>query len=211
MSAWKNGGVYTVGLLTKRLPSLVLKPAMMSTFGLTMAADLRAATGSAGRTKPSRTAAKKRPKGLLLLGLAIWLATARRAEAGRARAQVRLPGGQPSVLKRKPWSWSASCAVTRYGSAVTALGHQPRTPDCSTARRKRPSEERIMSCAETDHEPADSPKIITRVGSPPKLAMFAWTHLRASCWSWNPKMPPLKPGWPVKRKLRGGNRAARRV
>ena len=38
----------------------------------------------------------------------------------------------------------------------------------------------------TEYEPADSPKIVTFEGSPPKAAMFRWTHRSAAVWSMIP-------------------------
>src|SRR3984957_3262518 len=41
-------------------------------------------------------------------------------------------------------------------------------------------------CRQTLLPPADSPKSVTLVLSPPKFAMFVWTHFRAACWSSKP-------------------------
>ena len=38
----------------------------------------------------------------------------------------------------------------------------------------------------TEKEPADSPKMVTLVGSPPKAAMLRLTHWRAAVWSMRP-------------------------
>ena len=38
----------------------------------------------------------------------------------------------------------------------------------------------------TDCAPELSPQRVTRLRSPPKPAMFCWTHWRASCWSAKP-------------------------
>ena len=36
--------------------------------------------------------------------------------------------------------------------------------------------------------PADSPKIVTLAGSPPKAAMFSRTHSSAATWSSSPRL-----------------------
>ena len=38
----------------------------------------------------------------------------------------------------------------------------------------------------TECAPADSPKMVTRPGSPPNAAMFCLTHLSAATWSISP-------------------------
>ena len=38
----------------------------------------------------------------------------------------------------------------------------------------------------TEIDPADSPAMVTRLGSPPKAAMFFCTHRSAATWSSNP-------------------------
>ena len=53
----------------------------------------------------------------------------------------------------------------------------------------------------TDCPPALHPLIVTLFGSPPKLWIYFWTHLNASCWSWKAKFGycPLyqKPNGPI--------------
>ena len=39
--------------------------------------------------------------------------------------------------------------------------------------------------------PALCPKMVTRLGLPPKYAMFSWTHCRPSTWSKRPLLPGL--------------------
>ena len=41
-------------------------------------------------------------------------------------------------------------------------------------------------CSVTEAPPADSPKIVTLPGFPPKSRMLSLTHLKASCWSKSP-------------------------
>jgi hypothetical protein len=42
------------------------------------------------------------------------------------------------------------------------------------------------TCDSVDKPPADSPKMVTLCGLPPKLAMLRWTQRRAACWSSRP-------------------------
>ena len=49
----------------------------------------------------------------------------------------------------------------------------------------------VAKCHITLKAPADSPKIVTFSGLPPKLWMFCWTHCSASCWSCSPWFPVL--------------------
>ena len=39
----------------------------------------------------------------------------------------------------------------------------------------------------TEVPPADCPAIVTLSGSPPKAAMFCWTHSSAATWSRSPR------------------------
>ena len=47
----------------------------------------------------------------------------------------------------------------------------------------------VITCAPTERPPAEQPKIVILDGSPPKSAIFWWTHLIAICWSRTPKFP----------------------
>lgn len=46
-----------------------------------------------------------------------------------------------------------------------------------------------LTRAETLIPPADSPKIVTDPGSPPKCMIFSWIHRRAATWSKYPQLP----------------------
>ena len=59
-------------------------------------------------------------------------------------------------------------------------------PLCTIARWNRPAEPGDWSWLWTLRPPADSPKIVTRVGSPPKKKMLRCTQRSASCWSMRP-------------------------
>ena len=55
------------------------------------------------------------------------------------------------------------------------------------ARRKRPSARGTARSVPTLIAPADSPKIVTLSGSPPKAAMLSRTHSSAAIWSRRPR------------------------
>ena len=46
-----------------------------------------------------------------------------------------------------------------------------------------------MICKDTLKPPADSPKTVIESESPPKYAIFSWTHSKAKLWSLNPAFP----------------------
>ena len=50
----------------------------------------------------------------------------------------------------------------------------------------RPFDSGEAMCALTEIDPADSPAIVTRFGSPPNAAMFFCTHCSAATWSRRP-------------------------
>ena len=54
---------------------------------------------------------------------------------------------------------------------------------CAMARRNSPRARGMANSAAMDPAPADSPKTVTRSGSPPKEVMFSRTHSRAASWS----------------------------
>ncbi len=59
---------------------------------------------------------------------------------------------------------------------------------CAMARRKSPAARGMASSAATDPPPADSPKTVTRSGSPPKARMLSRTHCSAATWSSSPRL-----------------------
>lgn len=50
----------------------------------------------------------------------------------------------------------------------------------------------------TDIEPALWPAMVTWLGSPPKAAMFLFTHFKARSWSFRPLLPGITPSSVVK-------------
>jgi len=80
-------------------------------------------------------------------------------------------------------------AVMRAGQLVLSAPKATLTddwPDCIIAAWKGggpvPGLNEVMRLS-TEKLPADSPKIVTREGSPPKEAMLRWTQSRAKRWS----------------------------
>jgi hypothetical protein len=71
---------------------------------------------------------------------------------------------------------AASASVRDFGGMV-ALKKAPLSP---MARWKRPCARGDAISALTENEPADSPKIVTLSGSPPKVAMLFLTHSSAA-------------------------------
>ena len=61
-----------------------------------------------------------------------------------------------------------------------------RAPLWPIARWKRPAASGVAMSVFTLQEPADSPKIVTRSGSPPNAAMLSRTHSSAAIWSSTP-------------------------
>jgi hypothetical protein len=66
----------------------------------------------------------------------------------------------------------------------TWAGEAPPLSPIALAKRPRARGEAIWAL--TEMEPADSPKMVTLSGSPPKAAMFFWTQARAAVWSRRP-------------------------
>ena len=86
----------------------------------------------------------------------------------------------------------AAAAISLYTCCAPAAGIEfqwANAPDSIAAAAKSPFDRSDTTCVETAEAPADSPKIMTRSGSPPKAAAFCWTHRIAARWSCVPKLP----------------------
>ena len=59
-------------------------------------------------------------------------------------------------------------------------------PDSAMARSISPAVLGMVSSTLTLVPPADSPKMVTLSGSPPKAAMLSFTHCSAMAWSRKP-------------------------
>ena len=131
------------------------------------------------RRRPARTAPRASPR-----------SSTRRA--GCPPGQRRL-GDAPSRAS-PPASFSSTPSNPRtscrgpHPAAARACRRRP-APLCAIARWNRPlrgghAEQRRHLIA-----PADSPKIVTLPGSPPKAAMLSRTHSSAATWSSMPELP----------------------
>ena len=74
------------------------------------------------------------------------------------------------------------CASPSASVAIFELGLNT-VPLSQIARSKSPFASGEATSALTDAEPADSPKIVTFPGLPPKAAILRFTHFRAAIWS----------------------------
>ena len=106
------------------------------------------------------------------------------ASGGRARslasAAAASGSSTPTDLAKATPIFSASGS---FGAAPIC----PRPPPDSTmARWNRPLASGVATRVWTENPPALSPKIVTRLGSPPKAAMFRCTHFSPSSWSMKP-------------------------
>ncbi len=66
---------------------------------------------------------------------------------------------------------------------------------CAMARRNRPAASGMTSRAAIAPAPADSPKTVTRSGSPPNAAMFSRTQRSAATWSSSPRLAGTPGSW----------------
>src|SRR5438270_5718389 len=81
----------------------------------------------------------------------------------------------------------ATLVCSRDSRAGVAGPEPPRAPPLSPiALAKRPWARGDAIWALTEMEPADSPKMVTLAGSPPKAAMLFLTQVRAAVWSRRP-------------------------
>src|ERR1700731_1392343 len=106
----------------------------------------------------------KRGGGGVVFAVAAWRMSS--AESLRRLARVE-------VLKADWAKATLRCSRVSRGGAVRP--GPPRAPPLSPiALAKRPRARGEAIWALTEMEPADSPKMVTLLGSPPKAAMFFW-------------------------------------
>jgi hypothetical protein len=98
---------------------------------------------------------------------------------------VRRSISASAVGETSPPTRRASSAVTRAASSGSAAACA--APLCVIALANRPLAAGRASRVVTLIAPADSPKTVTRSGSPPKAAMFSRTQRRAASWSRIPR------------------------
>jgi len=76
-------------------------------------------------------------------------------------------------------------AIVAWASAMEVGSRRPKL-DSPIAFWKRPRASGASISSRTEMPPALSPPMVTLVGSPPKLAILAFTHFRAAIWSIRP-------------------------
>ena len=106
------------------------------------------------------------------------------SRAGSAAANASAVGGSPA--------WAAIATVTSAASAGEK--NVPGTL-CAIALRNRPAASGMTSRAAMEPAPADSPKTVTRSGSPPNAAMFSRTQRSAATWSSSPRLAGAPGSW----------------
>src|SRR5580658_8533261 len=127
------------------------------------------------------TLGKKAASEARLAALVMLACSARMLLTERPRRQATvaalLESLQPSAATiAAPWVW----APASVGSGV-AQG-----PLSVMAAWNSPLAVGETMLAQTLKPPADSPKMVTFLGLPPKAEMFCLTHLSANCWSPRP-------------------------
>jgi len=100
----------------------------------------------------------------------------RTPDAGSANLDLKDPLGRRRD-DRRPRSFDAQGLCEAPANPLRGGG---RFPLCTIARRNKPLARGIVRSVATLMAPADSPKIVTLVGSPPIAAMFPCTHLSAA-------------------------------
>src|SRR5580693_9259953 len=99
------------------------------------------------------------------------------AETGRLRRQAAVWLAHPALVAK------ASPAVSALASDACVRLYDPLS---TMARSKSPLACGDATCDSVDRPPADSPKMVTWFGLPPKPAMLRCTQRRAACWSSRP-------------------------
>src|SRR5579862_6543714 len=98
-------------------------------------------------------------------------------ETGSARRQAALWLAHPALVA------NASPAVSALASEAWLRLYEPLS---TIAFANSPLACGEATCDRVDRPPADSPKMVTLRGSPPKPAMFRCTQRSAACWSIRP-------------------------
>ena len=104
--------------------------------------------------------------------LARMVETGRAAQARRGLAGASCVGGE--------------CLAGRFGARPRRLRGGCRSHSQTIAFSNNPLACGDATCDSVDRPPADSPKIVTLRGSPPKPAMLRFTQRSAACWSMRP-------------------------
>ncbi len=102
---------------------------------------------------------------------------------GSARSAVNAAAPSAVMPIERAQSTAILSAVARSEEGITRARGPGVPADWRIARWKRPRDIGETRCASTAPPPADSPKIVTRSGSPPNAAMLRCTHCSAASWS----------------------------
>lgn len=107
----------------------------------------------------------------------------------------------PTTGPKSPSDPPPAARMAAASAVASVRSRAVQGPLSVMARWNRPLDFGEARWAQTLTPPADSPKMVTSRGSPPKPVMLRRTHRRAACWSWTPKLPdewsrasPLSPG-----------------
>jgi hypothetical protein len=102
----------------------------------------------------------------------VWVSLATMADAGSARRQAAVWSAQPALVAKVSPAFSAVASGVCLGA---------KSPLCTTALSNSPRAPGEATCAKTAVPPADSPAIVTLVGSPPNWRMLCLTQRNAAC------------------------------
>ena len=167
-------------------------PARMSPRGVSTPSALRSSAGLARASDGANLAP---------------FAAARSAASGAARRQLKSSTAQPRAAAASALAFATTAGAAKSSSGRAPGAIQPWWPPglSSAAAEKRPAARGSTSRCATDAPPADTPKTMTRAGSPPKAAQLSRTHASARSWSPRPRLsPPKNPRTP--RRYCGANK-----
>ena len=100
------------------------------------------------------------------------------ASTSAAAGAVKSRSAPPSASATRPAATAASSLRTTLLDAGL----------CAMAAANSPAADGVAISVVTALPPADSPKTVTRPGSPPKAAMLSRTHSSAAIWSRSPRL-----------------------
>lgn len=105
------------------------------------------------------------------------------AETGASQGPGTLVWALSLLEAKERWAVSSppsDAAQSRGSPRSRSCQEDKRLQGVAWAATARPG---TLTRIETLIPPADSPKMVTEPGSPPKLAMFSWTQRSAATWS----------------------------
>lgn len=180
---------------TKRSPSFALEPKMTGTFAPCFRIT---SSGFSDSTSPSFSGPQLAPLPKNTPDLSGSALSNSSAVLPRRHSAAVASSVQPTACAR-----SAPCCSDWASVGRSAL-HGPLS---EIARWNSPWLPEEVRCAHTLTPPADSPKMVTFFGSPPKAATLSRTHSSAKRWSRRPKFlaSPLRAGCTRNRGAPGGS------